>query len=405
MFFKMIKNIFKFTALLPLIWALPLQASELVKVQQQIKQQEQKIAEQKREQNKLQASLKTQETQINHVLGKLRQTESELRESRQLMQETNKQIKQLEKKEKEQKQKLAKQLDEMYRAGVNPSTFEKLLSEEAKKAERMKAYYDHLNQVRLALIEELKATQLQLQKERGLVQHQQKEQQSQLATQKKQQQELQKVQRERQSTLNQLSQNLAKDQNRLDTLKANETALRQQIQRAEQLAREQEKREREALAKKQQSEEKKTQKPYQPTAQERQLMASSSGLGQPRGQYAYPVNGKILNRFGSTQMGELKWKGIVIAASAGSPVKAIADGRVILSNWLDGYGWMVIVKHGEQDLTLYGHNQSVAVREGQLVKAGQKIAEVGSSGGQSRAGLYFEIRRKGTAVNPMGWLR
>ena len=104
-------------------------------------------------------------------------------------------------------------------------------------------------------------------------------------------------------------------------------------------------------------------------------------------------------------MGELKWKGIVIGAGAGSSVKAIADGRVILANWLQGYGLMVIIKHGESDLSLYGYNQSVSVREGQLVKAGQKIAEVGSSGGQSRSGLYFEIRRKGVAMNPTGWLR
>ena len=104
-------------------------------------------------------------------------------------------------------------------------------------------------------------------------------------------------------------------------------------------------------------------------------------------------------------MGELRWKGIVIAAGAGTPVKAIADGRVILANWLQGYGLMVIVKHGESDLSLYGYNQSVAVKEGQLVKAGQKLGEVGNSGGQSKNGLYFEIRRKGVAVNPLGWLR
>lgn len=97
-------------------------------------------------------------------------------------------------------------------------------------------------------------------------------------------------------------------------------------------------------------------------------MASSSGLGKPRKQYAYPVNGKILNRFGSGAMGELKWKGIVIGAGVGASVKAIADGRVILAGWLRGYGLMVIIKHGENDLSLYGYNQSVSVREGQLVK-------------------------------------
>lgn len=380
-------------------------ANDLAKIQQQIKQQEQKIAEQKKAQQKLQSHLKDQETQINQVLTQLRQTETELKESRKMISDTEKQIKRLEKQEREQKQKLAQQLDSAYRSGANPSTFERMLSEEAKNADRLKQYYAHMNQARLALIEELKATQAQLAQEKATIIAQQKTQQSQLSQQKKQQQDLQKVQQQRQSTLNQLNRSLSRDETRLETLRANENALRKEIQRAEQAARQQEQREREAYAQKKQAEEKKTQKPYQPTAQEKQLMASSSGLGKPNKQYAYPVSGKILNSFGTTQMGELRWKGMVIGASAGTAVKSIAEGRVILANWLQGYGLMVIVKHGENDLSLYGYNQSVVVKEGQFVKAGQKIAEVGSSGGQSQSSLYFEIRRKGVAVNPVGWLK
>ena len=381
------------------------QGDDLSKIHQQIKQQEQKIAGQKAEQQKLQSTLKNQENQINNVIGKLRQTESDLKEIRKSISDTDKQIKQLQKQEKEQKAKLAKQLDAVYRSGANASVAQRMLSEKGQNADRMKAYYAHLNQVRMKLIEDLQNTQTQLAKQKDVIAEQHKEQQTQLADQKKQQQELQKVQKERQSTLNQLTQSLSRDESKLEALKANENALRQEIQRAEQAARQQEQRERDVLAQKKQAEETKTQKPYQPTAQERQLLSSSSGLGKPAKQYAFPVSGKIVNSFGSTQMGELRWKGIVIAAGSGTSVKAIADGRVILANWLQGYGLMVIVKHGENDLSLYGYNQSVVVKEGQLVKAGQKIGEVGNSGGQSKSGLYFEIRRKGVAVNPVGWLR
>ena len=381
------------------------QGDNLSKIHQQIQQQQQKIEQQKREQQKLQSTLKTQENQINNVIGKLRQTESDLKEIRKTISDTDRQIKQLQKQEKEQKAKLAKQLDSAYRSGTNPSVAERMLSDKGQNAERMKEYYAHLNQVRMALIEDLKQTQEQLAKQKTAIAEQHKEQQTQLADQKKQQQELQKVQKERQSTLNQLNQNLTRDENKLEALKANENALRQEIQRAEQAARQQEQREREALAQKKQAEETKNHKPYQPTAQERQLLNSTAGLGTPKKQYGFPVAGKVVNSFGSAQMGELRWKGIVIAAGAGTPVKAIADGRVILANWLQGYGLMVIVKHGESDLSLYGYNQSVSVKEGQLVKAGQKLGEVGNSGGQSKNGLYFEIRRKGVAVNPLGWLR
>ena len=190
--------------------------------------------------------------------------ELSLKEIRKQMAETEKQIKQLEKQERVQKAKLAKQIDAIYRSGVNPSTLERMLSEDAKKAERMKVYYQHLNQVRIDMINNLKATQENLAKQREAISGQQKNHRDQLSTQKKQQQELQKAQQERQSTLNELNKNLTKDQNKLETLKANENALRQEIQRAEQAARQQEQREREALAQKKQEEEKRTSKPYQP---------------------------------------------------------------------------------------------------------------------------------------------
>ena len=121
------------------------QGNDLNQIQKQIKQQESKIAEQKRAQAKLQASLKDQESKINSVVGELRETELSLQEIRKQMAETEKQIKQLEKQERVQKAKLAQQIDAIYRSGVNPSTLERMLSEDAKKAERMKVYYQHLD--------------------------------------------------------------------------------------------------------------------------------------------------------------------------------------------------------------------------------------------------------------------
>ena len=141
-----------------LFCAMPLafaaQGDNLSKIHQQIQQQKQKIEQQKREQQKLQSTLKTQENQINSVIGQLRQTESDLKEIRKTISDTDRQIKQLQKQEKEQKAKLAKQLDSAYRSGTNPSVAERMLSDKGQNAERMKAYYAHLNQVRMALIED-----------------------------------------------------------------------------------------------------------------------------------------------------------------------------------------------------------------------------------------------------------
>ena len=280
-----------------------------------------------------------------------------------------------------------------------------MFSEDAQKAARMKVYYEHLNRVRIETIENINATQAQIAKQKEEILSRQQSHKAQLSTQKKQQQELEKAQRERQSTLNEINKNIDKDQNKLATLRANEAALRQEIQRAEQTVRAQEQQEREALAQRKQAEEKRTAKPYQPTEQERRLINSTNGLGAAARQYQKPVSGSTLYSFGSTQAGEARWKGMVIAAPRGTPVRAIAGGRVILAGQLNGYGYMVIVKHGDSDLSLYGFNQAVFVQAGQLVSAGQTIAQVGDSGEVSRPALYFGISRKGVPVNPAGWIK
>ena len=296
-------------------------------------------------------------------------------------------------------------MDAIYRSGLNPSVLQRMFSEDAQKAARMKVYYEHLNRVRIETIENINATQAQIAKQKEEILSRQQSHKAQLSTQKKQQQELEKAQRERQSTLNEINKNIDKDQNKLATLRANEAALRQEIQRAEQTVRAQEQQEREALAQRKQAEEKRTAKPYQPTEQERRLINSANGLGAAARQYQKPVSGSTLYSFGSTQAGEARWKGMVIAAPRGTPVRAIAGGRVILAGQLNGYGYMVIVKHGDSDLSLYGFNQAVFVQAGQLVSAGQTIAQVGDSGEVSRPALYFGISRKGVPVNPAGWIK
>lgn len=133
-------------------------------------------------------------------------------------------------------------------------------------------------------------------------------------------------------------------------------------------------------------------------------MSRTGGLGRPAGQAIWPVRGPLLHRFGDSISGELRWKGMVIGAPEGTQVKAVADGRVLLADWLQGYGLVVVVEHGKGDMSLYGYNQSALVNVGDQVKAGQPVALVGNSGGQERPGLYFEIRRQGRTVNPQPWL-
>ncbi len=96
--------------------------------------------------------------------------------------------------------------------------------------------------------------------------------------------------------------------------------------------------------------------------------------------------------------------GIEIAAAEGTPIEAVADGRVVFADWLAGYGKMVIVDHGRRLYSVYGYASELAVRSGERVSAGDPIAKVGSTGAASRASLYFEVREHGIPQDPRGYV-
>lgn len=111
--------------------------------------------------------------------------------------------------------------------------------------------------------------------------------------------------------------------------------------------------------------------------------------------WAWPAKGPVLATFDDS-----KTKGLVIGGQAGDPVLASADGRVVYAgSGLRGYGNLVIVKHSATFLTAYAHNQALLVKEDEVVRRGQKIAEMGSSDAD-RVQLHFEVRRQGRPVDP-----
>lgn len=135
-------------------------------------------------------------------------------------------------------------------------------------------------------------------------------------------------------------------------------------------------------------------RPSTPPAAQASLPATVAG-------WNWPARGTLLARFQSN--GSLN-KGIDIAGQLGEPVKAAANGVVVYAGrGLIGYGEMIIIKHDETYLSAYAHNSRLLVKEGDQVKVGQSIAEMGSSG-TDRVKLHFEIRRKGQPVDPLAYL-
>jgi murein hydrolase activator len=137
-----------------------------------------------------------------------------------------------------------------------------------------------------------------------------------------------------------------------------------------------------------------------------QLPSNAEPFKTLRGKLPMPTKGKVLLSYGKPQFeGKLKRNGILIGSSMGADVVSVHYGRVIFSDYLRGHGLLLILDHGDGYMSLYGHNETLLKEVGEWASAGEKIATVGNSGGQTQVGLYFEIRHKGKPQNPQPWLK
>lgn len=133
--------------------------------------------------------------------------------------------------------------------------------------------------------------------------------------------------------------------------------------------------------------------------------AALPSISAARGQLAWPVDGRVVRRFGAVLgAGRATWDGILLEAVAGAPVRAPHAGRVMFADWVRGLGFLLVLDHGENVLSLYAYNDRLVGRKGETVDKGQVIALAGSSGGRPQPGLYFEIRRNGKPEDPLRWL-
>jgi len=131
----------------------------------------------------------------------------------------------------------------------------------------------------------------------------------------------------------------------------------------------------------------------------------SEGFARMKGHLRLPVSGELINRFGSPRSDTgLSWRGLFIRAPEGREVKAVASGRVVFSDWLRGFGNLLIIDHGGNYMSLYGGVQSLFAQVGDAVQGGTTVATAGSTGGNSESGLYFELRYQSKPFDPMSWV-
>jgi septal ring factor EnvC (AmiA/AmiB activator) len=353
------------------------QDTDLATIQEKIKQTQAQLNKKLESSERLQQELKLAELEIAKTATQLNQTDKLLQTTRRETVELESEKLRISTVIKEQQKQLAGQLKSAFMAGNYDFAKMFFNQDDAGRFERTLTYYQYLNKARQQEISKFRALVLELEQLNTKLAEKTQSLESFLVTQKQQSSQLREQQASRHKKLKQLDQQIKSDTAKVNQLQQEERSLINAIEQAEIEAQSRTKDEDIVLV----------------------------GLAQSKGKLTRPAGGKIQQLFGKRRQGQVRWKGIVINSSEGSPVQAVQDGKVLYADWLKGFGLVTIVDHGEGYMTVYGRNQALLKQPGDPVLQGETIGLVGSSGGQSSPGLYFEIRHKGKALNPQSWLK
>ena len=410
----------------------PAFADERAQTQQQLDATRQDIAELKKllgklqeEKSGVQKDLRGTETEMGKLEKQVDALQKELKKSEGELQRLDSEKKKLQSARTEQQRLIAIQARAAYQNGRQEYLKLLLNQQNPEKFARTLTYYDYLSQARLEQLKNFNETLRQLanvEQDINLQQAQLLVQQSSLDSQRE---ELAKVRKERQLALAKLNDDVKARDQKLQAREQDQADLAKVLKTIEETlarqAREAEEARQKALIAQQEAEKKRQREaqslasdsPRKPPRTAPGPLVSSAGesFGGPfvsaRGKLPWPVDGRLLARFGETRGDDTraKWDGVMIGATAGSQVHAVHGGRVVFADWLRGAGLLVILDHGNGYLSLYGHNQTLLKAAGDVVKAGESISTVGNSGGQDTAALYFAIRQQGRPSDPAQWCR
>jgi len=348
---------------------------KLTKLQKSIARIQQHLKGSKKLRSHVVTELKTLEAEISKNSRKLKRLEKDVRNSRKQEKRLKKELKQLNKQLTNQRVILSEQIRSAYSMGHQQNLKMLLNQQDPAQAGRTQAYFNYLNQARqqqidvfLATFELKKQTEIEL--KQTLV-----TQTKLLKTQKEKKRQRQKQRFQRKNLLAELSKKIKNQETTLSSLESSRGRIENLLKSLGELL---------------------ADIPTSPS--ENQPFLSQ------KGKLPWPVKGHFMSKFGqSKNYGDLKWNGVLIKAELGTPVRVISHGRVAFSDWLQGFGFITIIDHGDGYMSLYGQNESLFKQTGDWVQAGEVIATAGDSGGQPISGVYFEIRSRGKPVNPSKW--
>ena len=350
------------------------QKKELKQLKTSISSLEKKLRNQRKEKNTLQQQLETIERDIRDLNKKNRKIGKKITANESDLSLLNSKKNNLEQRIENQRSTIAKQIQAAYKTG-NEEPVKLLLNQEnPEQLSRILKYYDYLLEARSKKIDQftadiasLKITLTKIKSIKASLADSRKELE-------KDQQKLARNLSKRKTTLNKLSQSLQSNNQQLNQYKKQRDELETLIETVEKAAR--------TIA----------------PAQDYPSFTLS------KGKLNWPVRGKLKASFGSKRSEYLRWQGWLISAKEGANIQSVHHGRVVFSDYLRGFGLLVIVDHGDGYMSLYAHNKELLKETGDWVQSGEIVSRAGNTGGLTNTALYFEVREKGKPVNPRIWL-
>lgn len=383
----------------------PEQSEELAEVQSGIKTAGQNMQRIQLQKNNLSAQLGEVEKLYGRTAALLKTLQAQVEQKRLNLAKIQQEKQNLQDEVAKQNVELADQIKAAYAMGQKEQLKLLLNQQDPALSSRMLVYYDYLNKARLTKLANISESMQHLDR-LGKLQQQETELLEKSLTQKKSEQiAADGVRKRRAELLSQLKSDYSSNEQQMIHLRESENKLKNlvsslqrstndltfEVERAKKLR-------------------KTAEVPSEETGKDlpdskddfSKLKGDFSSL---KGQLPWPVKGRLVNKFGSAraESTESIWDGVLIDASEGTDIHAVTGGKVVFSDWLRGYGLLIIIDHGKGYMTLYAFNQSLYRQANEWVEAGDVVASVGQSGGRSHPGLYFGIRNNGKPVDPLEW--
>lgn len=354
-------------------------ADELSRIQSEISQANKTLTDNQEQQTALMSELAEIEKQYGITVVSLKAMEKQIAEKQQKLRKVKDETSTLSADISEQKKALEVQIKAAYAMGKKDKLKLMLNQQDPALSSRILVYYDYLNKDRLAKLDyileaqsRLTALELEQVKDTEILEQN-------LKVNEAQQKLLVDTQAKRKELLALLEKDYSSTQAKLSQLQEGEQRLQKVVAGLQRFN-------------------------FKEVIKSVFDLSSDQPFEKLKGNLPWPVEGQIVQKFGSQRM-DSRWDGVLIEASEGTELKAVSNGRVVFADWLRGYGLLIIIDHNDGYMTLYAFNQSLYKSVGDQVKAGEVIAAVGKSGGRDQPGLYFGVREQGKPVDPLLWCK